>query len=63
MNTIKLINDLLNNDNFKQACVVFNAIDDYDVYEKAVKRFPVLVDYDSYGNWQGTVANENGWTP
>lgn len=31
--------------------------------EHLVATAPGLFNYDVYGNWIGTVANENGWTP
>ena len=31
--------------------------------EEFLRQWPAIDDYDSQGNYIGTVRNENGWTP
>jgi hypothetical protein len=31
--------------------------------ERFERKYPAIDDYDSAGNYIGTVRNENGWTP
>lgn len=57
------IGSALSAGNDREACRIFNSIDDDEVFAVVSKRFPALRNYDARGNWVGSVSNENGWTP
>lgn len=59
----KKIKKHLDSKDFKEACKIFNSIDDDDVFAAVAKKFPNLKNYDKSGNYIGSVPNENGWTP
>jgi hypothetical protein len=46
-----------------EACFAFHSIDDDEIYEAVIEVFPGLRNYGPRGEWIGSVANENGWTP
>lgn len=48
-------------EDFKEACTIFNTIEDQDVFNKVYDRFPHLLNYDANGNFVGSYHNENGW--
>ena len=47
---------------FRKACEIVGSIDDDAVYEDVLEAFPGVANYDSRGNWVGSVRNENGFT-
>jgi hypothetical protein len=54
---VALYNTLLEN------CEAFDATDEDERFlEEFLREYPGIVNYDSRGNWIGSVANENGWT-
>jgi len=54
---VALYNTLLEN------CEAFDATDEDDRFlEEFLQEYPGVVNYDSRGNWIGSIANENGWT-
>jgi hypothetical protein len=57
------IDDLFENDDFLGVCRLFNAIDDDDVFAVVCRSYPNLINYDAKGNYDGSMRNENGWTP
>ena len=57
------IDEAFERDDFLQVCRLVNSIDDDDAYARVLKSYPNLCNYDAKGNYVGSVANENGWTP
>jgi hypothetical protein len=45
---------------FRDACALFDSIDDDAVFASVVARWPHLMNYDGRGNWVGSCGNENG---
>jgi hypothetical protein len=60
---ICLIDEAFERDDFLEACRLFNSIDDDTVFAAVCRSYPNLNNYDAKGNYIGSVANENGWTP
>lgn len=58
-----LIDEAFERDDFLEVCRLANAIDDDDVYAAVLKSYPNLLYYDAKGNYDGSLRNENGWTP
>jgi hypothetical protein len=58
-----LIDEAFERDDFLEVCRLANAIDDDDAYAAVLKSYPNLRYYDAKGNYDGSVSNENGWTP
>jgi len=53
----ELLLDAVESADLAQAEIAEGELDDF------VSRFPGIVNYDSKGNWVGSMRGENGWTP
>ena len=68
-----LLDDLLDNflDNYKlqpdnhssKALKEFRNFLSSKAFKEFLAKYPDIPNYDSKGNWDGPVSNENGWTP